>query len=295
MKSVFITGIDGFTGRHLRSHCETNGYRVSGLSSAGSSEGPIYRANLLDRAAMKAIMAKERPDHVVHLAAISFVAHGDARAIYDTNIVGSRNLLDALASSGHSPAKVILASSANVYGKATDDPITEATPPSPANDYAVSKLAMEHMARLWTDRLPIVITRPFNYTGPGQADHFLIPKLVRHIHARASRIELGNLDVARDFSDVRFVCDAYCRLLETGEVGEIYNICSGRATRLDQLLEMLERISGHSLTVDVNPDYVRSNEIKRLRGSNAKLLATVGDIAPRPLEDTLRWMLGHSG
>lgn len=291
MKNVFITGIDGFTGQHLRARFEAAGYRVTGLSSEGTSRGPVYQGDLLDRDRIREIVSAEQPDYVVHLAAISFVAHGDAQAIYDTNIVGSRNLLEALAGIETPPKKVVLASSANIYGRAEDDPITEATPPAPANDYAVSKLAMEHMANLWMERLPIVIARPFNYTGPGQAAHFLIPKIVNHFRDRAKRIELGNLDVARDFSDIRFVCEAYCRLLTAGQPGEVYNICSGKGTRLDEIIEQLREITGHSLEVHVNPEFVRSNEIKWLRGSNQKLLKAVGTIPAPTLRDTLEWMV----
>ena len=115
--------------------------------------------------------------------------------------------------------------------------LDETTPPAPSNDYAVSKLAMEYMARLYESRLPIVITRPFNTIGVGQSDSFLIPKIISHTRKRATLIELGNLDVARDFSDVRIVVQLYQRLLDTpAAVGQTFNVCSGKAWTLNEVL-----------------------------------------------------------
>ncbi|WP_247646423.1 NAD-dependent epimerase/dehydratase family protein [Deefgea sp. CFH1-16] len=113
-----------------------------------------------------------------------FVAHGDVDAIYRSNVVGTRNLLQAIKLAKHRPRAVLLASSANIYGNTDIDCIAESTPPAPANDYAVSKIAMEYVAKLYADDLPLIIVRPFNYTGVGQAPQFLLPKIVGHF-ARA--------------------------------------------------------------------------------------------------------------
>ena len=137
--------------------------------------------------------------------------------------------------------------------------------------------------------------RPFNYTGPGQAESFVIPKLVAHFAQRAETVELGNLDVEREFNDVRFVCEAYLQLLEKAVPGEVYNICSGKPVALKSVLELLSQITSHHLHVKVNPAFVRNNEIHRLCGSPAKLIGVVGDIPLPALQDTLRWMLGATG
>ncbi|MBP8005735.1 MAG: NAD-dependent epimerase/dehydratase family protein, partial [Acinetobacter sp.] len=220
---ILITGAAGFTGLFFRSAAETAGHRVMPL-----------QADLTEKAAVRAEVLQAAPDAVVHLAAISFVGHADDTAFYGVNVVGTTNLLDALSSLPIKPSKVLLASSANVYGNCDASPITEAQLPTPVNHYATSKLAMEHMALTYADRLPVVITRPFNYTGPGQAPQFLIPKLVSHFASRAGRIELGNLHVEREFNDVRMVCDAYLRLLATGVPGQTYNVCTGQAYTLLQ-------------------------------------------------------------
>ncbi|HXE65920.1 MAG TPA: GDP-mannose 4,6-dehydratase [Rhodanobacteraceae bacterium] len=288
---ALLTGCHGFTGRYVAAELATAGYEIIGLAHDGDPprEG-VLRANLLDRNAVRRAVAEARADAVVHLAAISFVAHGDADGIYRTNVVGTRNLLEALAACDQKPGSVVLASSANIYGNAEVEPITETTAAAPANDYAVSKLAMEYMARLWMDRLPITLVRPFNYTGVGQGEQFLIPKIVAHFRRGERAIELGNTDVARDFSDVRDVARAYATIVAKAPAGETINICSGVAHSLGEVLDMMAKIAGYAIEVRVNPAFVRGNEVKRLVGSNARLWALAGYTPAIPLAETLRWM-----
>ena len=139
--------------------------------------------------------------------------------------------------------------------------------------------------------MPIVITRPFNYTGVGQAESFLLPKIVDHFRRGAEVIELGNVDVWRDFSDVRAVAQAYRRLLEACPAGSTVNVCSGKSYSLREVIATAERISGRSIEVLSNPAFVRANEVKTLCGDASKLRAIIGDWASPPLEVTLRWML----
>jgi nucleoside-diphosphate-sugar epimerase len=156
----------------------------------------------------------------------------------------------------------------------------------------MTKAAAELCAGLYSAALPLIVVRPFNYTGRGQTDQFLIPKIVAHVRSRAPEIELGNLDVARDFSDVRAVADAYARLLESpAAIGGTFNICSGRATSLRDLIALARRLSGHDLEVRVNPAFVRPDEVKMLRGSAAKVERVIGPLAVPSIEETLRWML----
>ncbi len=287
---ALLTGRNGFTGRYVAAELEAAGFEVVGLSDRqDAAEAGSITANLLDRDAVRAALAEARPDVVLHLAAISFVAHGDVDEIYRVNVVGTRNLLDALAQLAAKPQIVVLASSANIYGNAEVEPITEDTPPAPANDYAVSKLAMEYMARLWMDRLPIVITRPFNYTGVGQSEQFLIPKIVSHFRRGERVIELGNTDVIRDFGDVRDVAKAYAAIVKATPLGETLNICSGVGHSLDDVLEMMARIAGYRIEVQVNPAFVRHNEVARLIGSHARLTKRTGWRGHHPLAQTLSW------
>ena len=287
---ALVTGAGGFTGRFVRDALDRVGYEVVGWTHAdGARDGGLAQVDLLDARAVRDAVADARPEVVVHLAAIAFVAHGNADDLYRVNLIGTRHLLEAIDASGSTPRNIILASSANIYGNA-EGRLGEDTPPSPQNDYAVSKLAMEYMARLWFDRLPITLVRPFNYTGVGQPEWFLIPKIVKHFHQRADVIELGNLDVWREFNDVRDVVDAYARLAARPGNGEVFNVCSGVEHSLRDVLAAMEAISGHAPVVRVNPAFVRPNEVVRLRGDNARLAAAIGPLVRRPLTDTLRWM-----
>lgn len=288
---ALVTGLGGFTGDYLAKSLQAAGYRVFGTTHGSEATGSgMYRVDLCDRVALAKVVADVQPDVVAHLAAISFVAHGDADAIYRTNVVGSRNLLEALANLENRPRAILLASSANIYGNAAVEVIDESVEPNPANDYAVSKLAMEYLARLWCDKLPIVVARPFNYTGIGQSPQFLLPKIVGHFQRGERAIELGNIDVERDFSDVRRVVDAYRRLLEQAPAGGVFNVCSGRAVSLKAVIAMMEQIAGYTIEVRVNPAFVRANEVRRLQGDGARLQAAIGPLEDIPLERTLRWM-----
>lgn len=248
-------------------------------------------ANLMDPAALEQDLERAAPDAVVHLAAISFVGHANPSAFYEVNVIGTLNLLQALTHLQRPPRNILLSSSANIYGNAETSPISEDQTPAPINHYATSKLAMECMSETYSDKLPLFFVRPFNYTGPGQADSFIIPKLVRHFARRELVIELGNLDVEREFNDVRFVCEAYLRLLEKERPNEVFNICSGQPLRLKSIIEMLSALTGHTPEIRVNPAFVRANEILRLCGDPAKLQRTIGDLPMGPLSDTLSWML----
>ncbi|MFJ1269608.1 GDP-mannose 4,6-dehydratase [Legionella lytica] len=289
MLNVLITGIEGFTGRYLAQTLRLSGYNVKGLTRQSTLNG--FCGDLLEYDSLINVLAQFQPDIVIHLAAISFVAHSNVDAIYRTNVEGTQNLLKALVVSGSKPQAVLLASSATVYGNVDSSSIDESVQPSPVNDYGRSKLAMEEMAKTWSEQLPIIITRPFNYTGPGQSLNFLLPKIVDHYTRRAPVIELGNLDVIRDFSDVRTVVKSYQLLIEAKPCGETFNICSGQGHSLHEVLNMMKDLTGHELKVQVNPAYVRKHEVRQLVGSQEKLNATIGAISRVSLVDTLKWML----
>ena len=299
MPRTLVTGAAGFTGHYVAEALAAQGHEVHGLVHCQEElKQPIpgfkqlHLGDLCDLDAVRRVTAEVQPDHVVHLAAIAFVAHGDVNEMYHVNVVGTRQLLQALSELPRKPSSILLASSANVYGNVRQGVIDETVPPAPVNDYGVSKIAMEYVGSIYSDALPLIIVRPFNYTGRGQSTNFIIPKIVEHARARTKVIELGNLDVARDFSDVRTVADSYARLLLAPEApGQTFNICSGAAVSLHQVLDLVMRLSGHHFEVTINPAFVRPNEVRSLHGSRVRLEGVIGEVQSIALEDTLRWML----
>jgi len=298
VKRILVTGADGFAGGHLVRELQAQDCEVEGVlrepPRAGQPLPPCNRfhvADLEDQAALRVAVEASRPDAVVHLAAISFVGHDNIEAIYRTNLIGTHNLLAAIVAAGATPGSVLLVSSANVYGSAAEGVIDESAIPAPANDYAVSKLAMEHLSRLWSDRLPITLVRPFNFIGRGQAPSFLLPKIIDHCRRRAPVIELGNLDIERDFSDVRSVCEVYRRLLQKPAPGRIFNVCSGIGHGLRDILGIVSELTGWVPEVRVNPAFVRAHEVPRLVGSKQALEAHIGAVQGPTLRETLAWML----
>ena len=280
---MLVTGADGFTGVHFVKQAREVGYDVF-----------AFNADLTSPQAVQTQVDAAAPDAVVHLAGISFVGHDKPSAFYDVNVIGTLNLLDALLKLPKPPKRVLLASSANIYGNCEQSPISEMQAPAPLNHYAMSKLAMEHLAMTYADRLPLFFVRPFNYTGPGQVESFVIPKIVSHFKRRATTIELGNLTVEREYNDVRMVTDAYLKLLDQASAGEIYNICSGKTYTLHQVIDTLAELTGHQMNVVVNPAFVRANELHRLCGDVSKLHKTIGTHDAIALQNTLRWMLESS-
>ena len=276
---ILVTGASGFTGQHFLQAAHRQGHDTT-----------ILQARLHDRAALEREIAACGPAAVVHLAGISSSAATDSSAFYDVNVVGTVNLLDVLTLLP-TPPRVLLTSSANVYGDGGIAPLGEGANAAPVDHYGMSKLAMEMLARNYTDRLPLFVVRPFNYTGVGQRDCFVIPKLVNLFASRAAVVELGNLDVSREFLDVRFVCAAMLRLLDVAESGATYNICSGVNWSLVDVLALLSQLSGHTPRIVSAPALVRRTDIDCLRGDPTRLRHAIGPLEVPALADTLAWML----
>lgn len=276
---VLITGIEGFTGQYVKQELSLFGHDVVGLQS-----------NLLDWEAVADEIKEIQPQAVIHLAAISYVPSASSAEVYAVNTLGTQGVLESLVELPYELNKVILASSSIVYGMSSGV-IDESLCPRPVNHYGCSKLAMECIARTYTEKLPVIITRPFNYTGIGQSDNFLVPKIVSHFRDRRSIIELGNIDVERDFSDVRWIAKAYRVLLNQGGAGEVYNLCSGTTTSIRSIISTLTKITGHKIDIQINPDFVRSVEIRSQCGDSTKIKILMQDDGDITMEETLDWFV----
>jgi len=276
MPTAFLTGARGFTGHYMHNKLQAQGVTVYS-----------FDGDITERERIQTAVTQVNPDWVIHLAAVSFVGHAKADAFYQVNVMGTLNLLESLASLPKKPERILIASSANIYGTPQKKTISEDTCPAPVNHYGCSKLAMEHMVSNWFDDLPIITTRPFNYTGPGQALQFLIPKIVSHYARKDPLIELGNLDISRNFSDVRDVVDCYWALLNSNARSVKVNICSNKATSLHEIIQFMNKLSGYTMDVRTNPAFVRANEIRVLQGNNHLLHSLIGHVPTIPLEKTL--------
>lgn len=296
MARVLITGISGFTGRYVAQALAERGQEVMGMVRSLDEESVPGASNLVegdlgDPESLERVIDETRPDRVVHLAAISFVAHCDSNALYRTNLLGTVNLLQALAKTNCGRSGILIASSANVYGDQGGQ-LNEDTTPLPANHYGIAKFATEHVARIMGTRLPLIVVRPFNYTGVGQSTNFIIPKIIDHARRGVPDIELGNIGVARDFSDVRMVAQCYARLLDCpSAIGQTFNVCRGTSTPLRKVIAMIEGLAGMRFVIRTNPAFVREAEIMDLYGCRDRLTATIGPVNMPDLRDTLAWML----
>lgn len=290
---VLITGIEGFTGNYLEKFLVSKNFDVYGTTIESPTKSTHFKCDITNIEEVQAVLSHIIPDYIVNLAAISFVGANPMK-MYEVNVFGALNILDALISLKQSPKKIILASSAAVYGNIGGS-LSEQTPLIPVNHYGNSKLAMENMARNYFEKLNILIVRPFNYTGFGQENHFLIPKIVSHFRAKKKTIELGNTHVFREYNNVNDVVEAYAKLMTSDINAEAFNLCSGKSYSISQIITTLVEMSNHNIEVKTNPKFVRKNEIIDLKGDPTKLFRflDIGDFS-YSINDTLYSMLNKN-
>lgn len=285
---VLITGINGFTGKYLKEYLTQKNYTVYGISNQiNESEQNIFQCDILNKLELETLLNKIQPNYIFHLAAISFVQHSDIEAIYKVNVIGTQNLLEASIKIKSQLKKIVIASSATVYGNQSNTVLNENLCPNPINHYGISKLSMEFVTKTYFEKLPIIITRPFNYTAPGHGEQFVIPKIAKAFVNKQENIELGNLNVFREYNSVNFVCDVYYKLMKSETTSEIVNIASGRTYSLKEIISLFEKATNHKLTVKINPDFVRKDEIERLAGDTQKLLKIIGTSSNDTIDDVI--------
>ena len=290
MQKLVVTGSSGFIGRQF---CAS-----FGGSSFSDVDGDV---DLRDAARVHAAVAALQPEAVLHLAAQSSVklSFDDPVTTYEVNFTGTLHLLQALQASGFKGV-LLMASSADIYGNVPEEdlPIRECRPALPRSPYAVSKVAAEALCYQWAQvsQFRIVMVRPFSQIGPGHGATFAIPNFARQIvemkqGLRAPALHTGNLDVVRDFTDVRDTVRALHLLLQNGVNGEAYNICSGQGRTMRSLVEDMLRLAGVQAEMSVDPDRLRPVEQQRMIGDNGKIREHAGWVPEMPMQTTLNDVL----
>ena len=283
---ALITGGKGFVGQWLAAHLKDCGDDVAVID---------IETDVADGAAVRRVMTDVSPEAVYHLAAMTHVGDSweNPSQVLRVNVLGTAEILAAARALPE--ARVLVVSSAEVYGVVVPEqlPLGEDTPTAPASPYAASKLAAEAVAlQAWRGYgQPVLVVRPFNHIGPGQSPNFFVPALAKRIvEARRSggrSLRVGTLTTRRDFTDVRDVVAAYRLLIERGEPGAVYNVCSGRDVAMSEVAAQLLKLARVDLKLETDPDLVRPVDVPVLRGDASKLHDVTGWKATTPLATTL--------
>lgn len=290
---VLVTGINGFVGQHLVRELESRNIEVYGVDVKTCSD-KIKAVNIMDENHLYKTIKEISPDYIIHLAGIANVDHSNTSLIYNINFQGTLNLLSACGRLVSKPG-FLFVSSSQVYGNVAEDqlPIDEFCLVDPVNHYGASKAAGEMAVRAFGAEYEIeyVIARPFNHTGPGQTDRFVVPKIVNAFRRKDKSIELGNIDTVRDYTDVRDIVRAYCDIIKNFKSGETYNIASGVGRTIHEIFNIIKKITGHEMSIIKNQSLYRKSEIKSIIGNAEKLKASTGWRTSLDIEETLISML----
>lgn len=304
-----LTGADGFAGSYLAGQLLADGRQVVAvvrdvrrLQRLGpiAAQLELHAADLRQRERIAEIVRDTRPDVIYHLGALSSPSEAmeNPAAAYDVNVGGTVNLLEAVRLAKRE-CRFLYVSSSEVYGMPeSTEPLTENSSVRPHNPYAASKRAAE-LAVLQYGRnygIQAIVARPFQHTGPGQSSSFVCSAFARqiaaiHLGSKSPEVRVGNLDVFRDFSDVRDIVRGYRLLMERGRPGEIYQLCSGRAIAIREVLDSLIGFSGREVEVIVDPGKVRAHDAPVLRGDPSKAAAEAGWNPQYDLKATLQALL----
>jgi GDP-4-dehydro-6-deoxy-D-mannose reductase len=291
---VLITGASGFVGGHLAAHLEASGDEVVGIDRVP------HGIDITDAAQIREVIADVAPRAIYHLAGWADVG-GSWKApveAFRVNAEGTLNVLSAAAEAG--VGRVLAVSSADVYGKVepAELPLTVDSPLRPASPYAVSKVAADYLGlQAWLGNgLPVMRVRAFNHLGPGQTDKFVAPAIASRI-ARAELgdgsdvLPIGDLSARRDFTDVRDVVRAYRLIMEHGEPGQVYNVCSGKDLAVQDLADQMLAQARIPLRFETDPELLRPVEVPVLRGSYQRLHDATGWEPEIPISQTLTDLL----
>lgn len=290
---ILITGINGFVGKILHDRLKREYEYIYGIDyNYINDEKFNFSVDITDYNKLENCIEQIKPDFIFHLAAISRVDLNDKRKIYEVNTLGTLNLLNACLNLNIKP-KILFTSSSQVYGNVANKSIYEEEKINPVNHYGASKAAAENILKAFSveGELPIVICRSFNHTGKGQPENFIISKFANAFKRKDKYLEVGNLEVIRDFMDVRDTVEAYISLMKNFKSGEIYNVSSGKGLKLSDVVKELEKITGHRIILNENKAFIRDNEVMEMIGSHDKLIKYSSWKPKYSITDTLKWML----
>ena len=312
-KKILVTGISGFAGNYLARKLLDRGYnKIYGTylseKSIGSlfgisSQLELFQLDLMDSKTVYEVINKIKPDYVYHLAAIasSVQSFKEPNFVITNNINSQINLLEAIRNTKLNP-RIMIVSSAEVYGKVDpkDLPIDEDTPLKPVNPYAVSKLTQDFLGLQYfiAYNIDIIRVRPFNHIGPGQTEQFSTSAFAKKIveiekEKKEPVLTVGNLEAKRDFTDVRDMVWAYILLMEKGKSGDVYNIGSGKAYKMSEVLDMMLSFSKVKIKVETDSSLLRPSDNPELVCDNTKIQNLTGWIPEIPLEQTLKDILEY--
>jgi GDP-4-dehydro-6-deoxy-D-mannose reductase len=302
-----ITGGTGFVGAHLVQSLKSSASKIAVIASSDnrSREEPEpgvehYELDIRNAEEVRSVVHEVSPTHICHLAGISAVdtSWTSPRLTFEVNVVGAYNLFEP-AMGLPAPPRILNVSTSQVYAK-IDGILTETSPVGPNNPYAASKAMVELLLVQYRKCAAggILTVRSFNHTGPGQSPAFVLPSIAKQFAEmeaglRPRKLAVGNIDVKRDFTDVRDVVLAYSALLNKGRIGEVYNVCSGSAVRLADVIREFEAISGIAVEVDADPARLRSNEVSQILGDATKIRTETGWSPQIPFKKTIQDLLDY--
>ena len=283
---ALVTGGNGFVGRYLCLELRSRGIEVVSAGQTMHGNDIDVAFDLADPASIATILERSKPTVIFHLAAQAFVpqATSDPIGTYEINVMGTARLIESVRVIRSERPRLIFVSSGEVYGSqaAANEPLREAMPTAPATPYAASKVAGEAivLASARTYGFEAIVTRAFNHIGPGQSDRFVVASFAKRLAEIAegdnARFPVGNLSPSRDFLDVRDVVRAYADLATAGTSGEIYNVCSGVPTKIQDVLRHLVMAARVGVEIREDPALVRAVDVPLFYGDNAKLRAATG-------------------
>lgn len=289
-KKIFITGAAGFIGRHLIKEFESRGISCSGIDNIAVPELNIESCSLLEEEKLEKIISSYAPDAIVHLAAIALATYKNAEEIYKVNVCGTESLLNIISRTRPEGTRVVLVSTAGVYGNQNRDFYDESLPFNPENHYSYSKMITEFISNHY-ENLDIKIVRPFNIIGVGQKSVFLIPKLVEHFALKKPELRIGNLKPERDYIDISYCVYILAEMALREEIKHrIYNICSGEGHSVQNVIDVLSEYCDFSPKIIVDQKFVRKNEVWRMVGDSTRLEEFLGGKTDTNFEETLKTM-----